>query len=142
MTISSTVAYERLDEMFSQLEKSWPTTLNSIIEKCKTNRFKDCRTFFVYTFTKWNYDGAQPEYRVIHHVVKAMPDPFYGTVCQRIYPNEGKSEIVWSLPHKEGLKNYEPGKMFYNEVIWNSMQRKKEGILDKMQEEYNQTLSL
>lgn len=69
-----------------------------------------------------------------------MPDPFYGTTCRRIHTRYGVCEIIWALPHKEGLDNYAPGKMFHNEFVWECIQKKKTGALERMMEEYNKKL--
>lgn len=130
---SGITVFNRVDDMMSQLEKSWPETFKSIMKK---NLFPDQDSFFIYTFEKWDYSGPDPVYNIFHQPRKTMPDPFWGTCLRKVY-KDGRSEIVWALPHCEGQKNYEPGKMFHDPIVYEYIQKKKSGSLDKMVEDYN-----
>lgn len=126
----------RADEMMSQLKQSWPQTM----EKILASEWGKRDSFFVYTTTKWDYSGDKPKYLVYHQPRLTMPDPFYGTTLRRINNRYGAVEVIWALPHQGGLENYAPGKMFYNEFVWESIHKKQMGVLDRMVDEYNKGL--
>jgi hypothetical protein len=135
LTIHANTAFSRLEDLHDQIDKSWPSTLQKIIRK---NPFPDDEYFYVYTFPKWNFRGDTPVYDLIHQVRRYLPDPFWGTSCQRIHPKRSVSEVVWTLPHKEGINNYAPGKMFHDKFVWTCIQRKNTGLLDRYVEEENE----
>lgn len=133
-TISANYAFTRLEDMIGQLEESWPKTFQTILEKYNHGN----EPFFVYSFTKWDFKGLVPEYKLYHQPRKTMPDPFWGTILRKIDPANGKSEIIWSLPHEEGQRSYGKGKIFEDEFVQSCIEKKKKGILDLWVEEYNQ----
>ena len=122
----------RLEEMFSQLESSWPRTMEEILKKYD-HRGED---FFIYTFFKWDHHVEPPKYNVYHQPRKTYPDPFPGTVCRRVSPSCGWSKIIWCLPHQEGFELYKQGKMFGDPVVDESIRKYLAGDFDREQKEW------
>lgn len=125
--------FHRVDDMMSQLERSWPETFRSIMAR---NLYPELDSFFIYTFEKWDYSADNPTYNIFHQPRKTMPDPFWGTSLRKVY-KDGRCEVIWALPHCEGQNNYKPGKMFHDPLVWSFIEKKISGELDKMVEDYN-----
>ena len=120
----------RLEEMWEQLEHSWPKTMDSIL-----NQFKhDGEDFYIYTFFKWNLQLIPATYTVYHQPRRSRPDAFPGTVLRLVSPKGGYAKIIWALPHQEGFKLYNEGKMFADPVVNKSVQRYLKGELDQWTE--------
>lgn len=116
----------KLEEMWSQLESSWPKTMEKILSKYD-HRGED---FYIYTFFKWDHHVDPPVYNVYHQPRKSYPDAFPGTVLRKVSPSKGWAKIIWCLPHQEGFKLYESGKMFADPVVNESIRRYLAGELD------------
>lgn len=125
----------RLDEMWSQLEKSWPKTMEEILSKFPHNS----KDFYIYTFFKWDLSIIPSMYKVYHQPRWSIPDAFPGTVLRKISPSKGYAEIVWALPHEEGFKMYKSGRLFEDPVVNESIKKYLTGALDKMTEDNKDT---
>lgn len=122
----------RLEEMFTQLEKSWPKTMEKILEEFR----HESKNFYIYTFFKWNTHIIPASYIVYHQPRFTRPDAFPGTVLREVSPKEGWSKIVWCLPHLEGFKMYKAGKLFGDPVVDESIRKYLAGEFDNPEEEY------
>ena len=122
----------RLEEMYSQLETSWPKTMEDIL-----SRFKhDSKDFYIYTFFKWNTHTVPATYDVWHQPRFSKPDAFPGTILRRVSPTGGWSKIIWALPHQEGMHLYESGKMFADQLVSESVRKYLAGELDLEEEKF------
>lgn len=121
----------RLEEMWTQLEESWPKTMDKIL-----NEFPHgSKDFYIYTFFKWDLSIIPATYKVYHQPRWSIPDAFPGTVLRKVSPTRGCAEIIWALPHQEGFKLYKEGKLFGDPVVDESIRRYLNGTLDKMTED-------
>ena len=130
MAIKTSSCADRLDEMWSQLEASWPKTMEKILSEFAHGG----ENFYIYTFFKWNLQLIPATYNVYHQPRKTRPDAFPGTILREVSPKNGWAKIIWALPHQEGFKLYEQGKMFADPVVQKSVQRYLKGDLDKWTE--------
>jgi hypothetical protein len=120
----------RLEEMWEQLEHSWPKTMESILASYKHGG----EDFYIYTFFKWDLRLIPATYNVYHQPRISRPDAFPGTVLRLVSPKRGISQIIWALPHQEGFKMYESGKVFEDPIVQKSVERYLKGDLDKWTE--------
>ena len=116
----------RLEEMWQQLEESWPKTMEDILSKYSHGG----DDFYIYTFFKWDLRLIPARYNVYHQPRRSRPDAFPGTILRLVSPKKGYSKIIWALPHQEGFKLYEQGKMFADPVVNVSVRRYLSGDLD------------
>lgn len=121
----------RLEDMWAQLEVSWPKTMDKILSEYK----HDGEDFYIYTFFKWDNHVSPPKYNVYHQPRASYPDAFPGTILRRISPSAGWSKIIWALPHQEGFQLYKSGKMFGDPVVSESIRKFLAGDLDKEPDE-------
>lgn len=121
----------RLEEMWSQLESSWPATMERILRDYR----HEGKDFYIYTFFKWNHHVDPPVYNVYHQPRQSWPDAFPGTVLRRVSPSAGWSKIIWCLPHQEGFELYKQGKMFGDPVVDESIRKFMAGEFEKEPEE-------
>lgn len=117
----------RLEEMYAQLEESWPKTMEDILKRFD-HRGED---FYIYTFFKWNFEKDPPEYNVFHQPRHSYPDAFPGTLLRRVSPSRGWSKIIWALPHQEGFELYKQGKLFEDKVTSESIRKYLAGELEQ-----------
>lgn len=117
----------RLEDLWAQIESSWPKTMEKILEKYPHHG----SDFYIYTFFKWNHHVNPPEYRVYHQPRLSYPDAFPGTILRRVSPSGGWAKIIWALPHREGFELYNQGKMFGDPVVAESIRKYLAGELDK-----------
>lgn len=123
----------RLEEMYEQLEKSWPKTMEDILMRFK----HDSKDFYIYTFFKWNTHIVPAIYNVWHQPRFSRPDAFPGTILRKISPTGGWSKIIWVLPHQEGMHLYDNGKMFADPFVSECVRKYRNGELDlETEEEY------
>lgn len=121
----------RLEDMWSQLESSWPKTMEKILRDYK----HEGKDFYIYTFFKWDNHQEPPKYNVFHQPRESWPDAFPGTILRRISPSGGWSKIIWCLPHQEGFELYKAGKMFGDPVVDTSIRKFLAGDFDREPEE-------
>lgn len=121
----------RLEDLWGQLESSWPKTMETILSKYP----HDSKDFYIYTFFKWDMHTDPPRYNVYHQPRQTIPDAFPGTVLRQVSPSAGWSKIIWALPHQEGFELYKKGKMFEDPVVNESVRRYLNGELDRLTEE-------
>lgn len=131
MTVQIQNIWTKLEDMFDQIEKSWPKTMENILEKFDHGG----EDFYVYTFFKWNTHIMPHQYNIYHQPRKTRPDAFPGTVLREISPSRGYAKIIWVLPHLEGFKLYESGKLFADEIVKKSIDMYKSGELNRWVEE-------
>ncbi len=132
--ISRDRVFSRLEDMADQLKKSWPETFEKMMRDVPESK----RKFFVYTTTKWDYRGESPKYNVYHQVRDSMPDAFWGTTLRKIDRDSGTVELIWTLPHKDTIDNFNSkDKAFADPEIKRFIDMKKSGELDRLMEEYN-----
>jgi hypothetical protein len=121
----------KLEEMYAQLESSWPRTMEKIL-KDYDHAGED---FYIYTFFKWDNHVEPPHYNVYHQPRKSWPDAFPGTILRRISPTGGWIKIIWALPHQEGFNLYHAGKVFEDPVVSESIRKYLAGEFEKEPEE-------
>ena len=117
----------RLEEMWTQLEESWPKTMENSLSKYNHGG----EDFYIYTFFKWDLRLIPPKYNVYHQPRQSRPDAFPGTVLRLVSPKKGYAKIIWALPHQEAFQLYKEGKMFEDPVVNKSCQRYLNKQLDK-----------
>jgi len=132
MTVTNQQWDSKLTEMISQLEKSWPKNMEKILKEYPHKN----EDFYVYTFFKWNTHIIPFNYNVYHQPRRSMPDAFPGTILRRVSPTQGWSKIIWCLPHAEGFRLYENGKVFSNEIVNESIQKYLRGEFEQKEEQY------
>lgn len=127
MTVKTNQWLGRLEEMWDQLERSWPKTMEKILDKFSHGN----RDFYIYTFFKWNTHIIPPTYNVYHQPRISKPDAFPGTILRQVSPSEGWAKIIWCLPHQEGFDLYNRGKIFSDQIVNESIRKYLSGDLDK-----------
>ena len=121
----------RLEDMWSQLESSWPRSMEKILSEYDHGG----EDFYIYTFFKWDHESNPPKYNVFHQPRKSYPDAFPGTILRRVSPSGGWAKIIWALPHQEGFRLYQEGKIFGDSVVDQSIRRYMAGELEKEPED-------
>lgn len=117
----------KAEDIWDQLEKSWPKTMDKIMNEYK----HEGQEFYIFTFFKWNTHIIPATYNVYHQPRKSRPDAIPGTVLRKISPKNGTAEILWALPHKEGFELYKEGKMFADPIVHESIRRFLAGELEE-----------
>ena len=117
----------RLEEMWGQIEASWPKTMNRIIKEFNHGS----KDFYIFTFFKWNTRLIPHTYTIYHQPRFTRPDPTPGTVLRKISPVKGTAEIIWVLPHREGFELYKNGRLFEDNIVNESIRKYISGELDR-----------
>lgn len=118
---------ERLEEMLDELERSWPKNFEKIMREFPHGNEK----FYIYTFCKFNCHVIPWEYKVYHQPRFTKPDIFPGTILREVDPIKGTSEIIWTLPHREAFRLSQPGKIFSDPVVKDSIDKFMTGQLEE-----------
>lgn len=118
---------QRLEEMMDELERSWPTNFNKILKEFPHGG----EPFYILTFCKFNQRIIPWEYKVYHQPRFSKPDALPGTILREVDPKKGTCEIIWTLPHREGFRLSQPGKMFYDPIVKDSIDEYMTGELDE-----------
>jgi len=117
----------RLEDMYAQLEVSWPKTMEHILKKFPHNG----EDFYIYTFFKWDTHVDPPKYNVYHQPRLSYPDAFPGTILRKVSPSGGWAKTIWALPHQEGFDLYREGKLFADKVVNESIRKYLAGELER-----------
>lgn len=128
--MSNVTVLTKLDEMYSQLEKSWPKTMEKILSDFKHGG----KNFYIYTFFKWNHHVMPLQYNIYHQPRFSRPDAFPGTVLREVSPGGGWSKIIWALPHQEGFDLYKNGKLFADQTVNESIKKYLAGAFETEEE--------
>lgn len=121
----------RLEDMWSQIEFSWPKTMERIIKEFNHHN----EEFYIFTFFKWNTHLIPHSYDIYHQPRFTRPDAVPGTILRRVSPKQGWAKIVWVLPHQEGFELYKKGRLFEDQVVNESIRKYLSGELDKEKDE-------
>jgi len=110
---------ERLDSLVTELERSWPKNFERILREYPHKN----EPFYIFTFCKFDCRVIPWEFKVYHQPRQTKPDPVSGTTLMLVDPKNGTAEIVWTLPHREGFNLYQPGKVFEDKVVNDSIKK-------------------
>lgn len=119
----------RLEDLQSQLDKSWPETLEKTL-----NEFPhEDKDFYIYTFTKWDYHTVPPRFDINHCPIKFFPTSWAlpGTTLRKISPKGGWVKIIWTLPEEHAFDMFESGKIFSDPIVCESIRKYKAGLLSE-----------
>lgn len=105
----------REEEIMSQLEESWPKTLNYILEMYPEDEF------YIFTFVKKDTHTVPMKFNVYHQPRTTKPEKISGTILQKINRKNGTSELIWALPHEESFSLFQKGKVYENEVVYKNI---------------------
>lgn len=110
-SIGVTEVFEKVDSLLKQVEENWPKTFESILKK--TNKDK----FYIFTVMKKDWTKYPPEFTLFHQIRETKPEPLAGTSLRWVDRKRGTCEVIWALPHQEGMKLFDKGKIFANEKV-------------------------
>lgn len=124
----------RLEEIQSQLDESWPKTLEKTLNEFDHGN----EDFYIFTFTKWDYHQNPPKFNISHCPIKFFPSTWAlpGTTMRLISPKCGWVKILWTLPEESAFEMYESGKIFADQIVHESIRKYKNGTLGKEEEEF------
>jgi hypothetical protein len=117
----------RLEDLQTQLDKSWPETLEKTLNEFPHGD----EDFYIFTFTKWNYHTIPPEFTISHCPLKWYPSTWAlpGTTLRKISPKGGWVKIIWTLPEEHAFDLFTSGKIFADEIVLDSIRKYKAGEL-------------
>lgn len=115
----------RLEDLQSQLDESWP----KILEKTLSEFDHGNDDFYIFTFTKWDYHKAPPEFKISHCPIKILCKTWFlpGTTMRLISPSKGYVKILWTLPEEHAFDLYESGKIFADPIVHESIRKYRAG---------------
>lgn len=124
----------RLEDLQTQLDESWPKTLEKTLKEFNHGD----EDFYIFTFTKWDYHTVPPEFFINHCPIKFFPSSWAlpGTTMRKISPKGGWVKIIWTLPEEHAFDLFESGKIFADPIVHESIRKYKAGELGKDEEHF------
>lgn len=125
----------RLEDIQSQLDESWPKTLEKTLNEFPHGE----EDFYIYTFTKWDYHQTPPRFNINHCPIKFFPRSWAlpGTTMRKISPKGGWVKIIWTLPEEHSFDLFESGKIFADPIVHESIRKYKDGTLGEEEEKFD-----
>ncbi len=124
----------RLEDLQTQLDESWPKTLEKTLAEFPHNN----EDFYIYTFTKWDYHVKPPVFNISHCPLKFYPTSWAlpGTTMRKISPSGGWVKILWTLPEEHSFELFENGKAFADPIVHESIRKYRNGTLGSTAEKF------
>lgn len=124
----------RLEDLQTQLDESWPRTL----EKTLAEFPHEDEDFYIFTFTKWDYHQVPPKFNINHCPIKFFPSSWAlpGTTMRKISPKGGWVKIIWTLPEEHAFEMFENGKIFADPIVHESIRKYRSGTLGQEEEKF------
>ncbi len=117
MAIKTLDVMSKVEDILDQLEKSWPKTFETILEKYPLDEF------YIYTFVKKNMKTVPGTVTVYHQPRQTKPDPLAETILRKVNKKAGTVETIWALPHQEAVNLFKDGKLFADKEVFHYIQK-------------------